>query len=136
MNATHAPTIIPEWSYKAFLLCMKANIIRNLTLHALFKFWPVEWKEMLYEYFPSASPCLKPWFFSTAWFVCCDPNHKLSIFRAVIVMHGVAKQHWFGLRTFSVEVLSLGSKIQKCENHSLRWSIFTNRRRTILRQNH
>ena len=50
-------------SCKAFLLCMKANIIRNLTLHALFKFWPVEWKEMLYEYYPSASPCLKPCFF-------------------------------------------------------------------------
>ena len=29
----HQP-IIPNWSYKAFLFCMNANIIRNLTLHS------------------------------------------------------------------------------------------------------
>ena len=33
----HQP-IIPDWTYNACLLCMNASIIRNLTLHALFKF--------------------------------------------------------------------------------------------------
>ena len=95
---------------------MNASIIRDLTLQALFKFDQQIGRKCL-NIFPPSPLVSYLGFFSIAWFVCCDPNHVFSIFIAGIVRHGVAKQHWLGSMAFSVEALSLRSKIQKRENH-------------------
>ena len=74
--------------------------------------------------------CLQPDVCLLIIIICCLFLERL-LWRMVLQSSTDLGRRPFLLR----HSLSRGSRIQKCENHSLQWYLFTNCRRTILRQN-